>query len=1105
MESENNQTPEKLVQPSQSEAKSHGSHAQRSEVPEHEEVAGDNEQQEKKSSKIKQLWTKTGLDVPTILIMIKAAIPPTIATAMYQATPVAKQYGTLGYLVSIMSILGFCIMPRAKFLQTMLLNLIAVCIGAAVALLSIYCSVQARLHTTPPGAPLAGYNSSASAVSAIWLFFQVYLVNTLKSARPQFTFPAIIYAIFALVASTYGPNFPTMAAGKAFARTLLLAFLTGFGLATGVSLVILPTSTRLVIFKEITGYMQGIRGVLKAQNAYLKGMQQEDMFLGPKKEASSDDTDSDKTKETQQKNKKEKKKTPDLMPLGTQAAAYKAAVSGLVQLHGKLFADLPFAKREIAFGKLSASDIKQITKLLRDVLLPLIGLSSIMDIFERVAKSQGWDKLDEASGQDANVRAREQIAVKEWQTIMQALEKPFQDISRVMDEGIEHTLLRLELIKPPKAKQDDVEKNVADIAPGHEAFAERLKIETHAFYTGREVTLAQWCEQKGISLEPGHKFETDFDWLEHNNDIDNSKHERDQRQLFAVLYMEYLLWAAAKAILELVKFADSKHEDGTMTRSRLIAPGLKQLKKWVASVTKPDNTPNDDHKAMFESVAAEQVSLGEGWQRYKDPEHLPPSNRIERLGNQLRKFPRFMRSEHSAFGFRAACATLSVGIIAFLHDTYAFFMQQRLVWAMIMIAFSMTRTSGESAFNFILRIFGTFVAMVASYVIYYIVDGHTAGVIVFLFIWVTCCFYIVLKVPRYVIVGILSAVTAVLIIGYELEVKKIGIKTATSNGQPYYPVYQLAPYRLATVAGGLAVAYFWTVFPYPVTEHGRLRHDLGAALFLLANHYSIVSETVKVRVTGTGGNPKDKNSPIQKLSKAQSDLVVKSFMLISGLRTSSEFTRWQISVGGRFPKKTYDEIIERCSRILSYTSLMGYASSTFDLALDEDGKEQLTDSNQWLQDFRRLLGQVETTSQGITSILSLLSSSVMNAQPLPPFLQPPEPFRLVRKLEALDRDILSIRHIAEPGYAAFAVLQIASRSIVSDIQALTRFVFLFFRGNSEPLLLTIGQQTYLYQMLTITKGCQDAGWRTGLFISCGQHTIVIVGGLVGGYFGQQQG
>ena len=123
-----------------------------------------------------------------------------------------------------------------------------------------------------------------------------------------------------------------------------------------------------------------------------------------------------------------------------------------------------------------------------------------------------------------------------------------------------------------------------------------------------------------------------------------------------------------------------------------------------------------------------------------------------------------------------------------------------------MIALSMNRTAGQSIFNFVLRVLGTAIAMVGAYIIWYIVDGKAPGVIVFLWLWIFMAFYIVIKMPKFVVVGILSLVTAVLIIGYELQVQVLGVELAESNGQPAYPTYLLAPYRLATVAGGLFIA-----------------------------------------------------------------------------------------------------------------------------------------------------------------------------------------------------------------------------------------------------------------------------------------------------------
>jgi hypothetical protein len=62
----------------------------------------------KKPSKMKQLWNKVGLDAPTLILMFKGSLPPTIAIAMYQSPAVAAEYSTLGYLVAIASVLGMC-------------------------------------------------------------------------------------------------------------------------------------------------------------------------------------------------------------------------------------------------------------------------------------------------------------------------------------------------------------------------------------------------------------------------------------------------------------------------------------------------------------------------------------------------------------------------------------------------------------------------------------------------------------------------------------------------------------------------------------------------------------------------------------------------------------------------------------------------------------------------------------------------------------------------------------------------------------------------------------------------------------------------------------
>lgn len=97
--------------------------------------------------------------------------------------------------------------------------------------------------------------------------------------------------------------------------------------------------------------------------------------------------------------------------------------------------------------------------------------------------------------------------------------------------------------------------------------------------------------------------------------------------------------------------------------------------------------------------------------------------------------------------------------------------------------------------------------MILSYIAYYIVDGKTAGVLVFYFIFLHFGMWIVISRPPQAPVGIIAQVTMTLILGYELQVRKIGIQKAESNGQVYHPIWLLGLIRLATVVAGLFNAW----------------------------------------------------------------------------------------------------------------------------------------------------------------------------------------------------------------------------------------------------------------------------------------------------------
>ncbi|KIX08478.1 uncharacterized protein Z518_03134 [Rhinocladiella mackenziei CBS 650.93] len=426
-------------------------------------------------------------------------------------------------------------------------------------------------------------------------------------------------------------------------------------------------------------------------------------------------------------------------------------------------------------------------------------------------------------------------------------------------------------------------------------------------------------------------------------------------------------------------FADSKVQDGTMSRNRLIFPGWRRIRKLIENAFM---RADSDQSFPDGEATGIIVWLGDSLSPKKDPEHLPPSNWYERATDHFRLIPQYLGSDASAFGFRAV------------------------------VAISMGAHAGAGVQGFLARVFGTAVATVASITIWYMADQKPAAVIPLAGILFVCALYVVLKNPKHLITAVISIVTTILILGYELQDNKVGTRTLETNGQQYYSIYLLAPYRLVSVLAGIAVAFIWTYFPYPVTTHATLRKDLGATLYLMANYYSITHSTVETKLRhGLSAKLHDKSCPVRKLDKARLKVFDKITVMMNRLREHSDFTKYEPTFGGKFPKQTYDELV---------------SSQPFTASPDSE-------ESPWIRDFRQVTAQSRVTDDELTSTLCLVSASITNSQPLPPYVRVPLPIDIAAQLAAVDPGILSIKHVQEPCYAAFAVLEIASILVMLEM------------------------------------------------------------------------
>lgn len=179
-------------------------------------------------------------------------------------------------------------------------------------------------------------------------------------------------------------------------------------------------------------------------------------------------------------------------------------------------------------------------------------MSTITDIFERIAERRGWvetGRKSEFDGVEAWERNPTNDAKREekqiWNNIMKQLHESFTVASGAMGAGLEHVGLLLEFIKPPKAnkrpaKEADVEAKGDVVRPGDEGFGDYLDKILADFYSKRGQTIKAWARAKGLSVEKWNAARSPgIDGSEATPD--ENKHHQDQQQLYLILYMEFLV------------------------------------------------------------------------------------------------------------------------------------------------------------------------------------------------------------------------------------------------------------------------------------------------------------------------------------------------------------------------------------------------------------------------------------------------------------------------------------------------------------------------------------------------------------------------------------
>ncbi len=85
-------------------------------------------------------------------------------------------------------------------------------------------------------------------------------------------------------------------------------------------------------------------------------------------------------------------------------------------------------------------------------------------------------------------------------------------------------------------------------------------------------------------------------------------------------------------------------------------------------------------------------------------------------------------------------------------------------------------------------------------------------------------------------------------------------------------------------------------------------------MYLLANYYAVVHSIITSKMRQVGGDMEDEDSPGRKLEKMRQKIFGKLALMLPSLRQHSDWQRFELSIGGQFPKEEYDAITKRLSK-----------------------------------------------------------------------------------------------------------------------------------------------------------------------------------------------
>jgi hypothetical protein len=190
-----------------------------------------------------------------------------------------------------------------------------------------------------------------------------------------------------------------------------------------------------------------------------------------------------------------------------EAEAWRSATAEATEDQVKIHSQIRYVKREFTWSKLRADDFVSIMKLMKNILVPITGMETVVQLADRVEKLGGWGSIEASSATQVPGAPSDETLIKSeeelWKQFFEKLHNSAYLLWEAMLQGLDYAFFTLQITRKPafSTKEELLARGTTSTEGG--GFAVFLEQTIQDFLTAREEPLKEWCHLTGQDDVPG--------------------------------------------------------------------------------------------------------------------------------------------------------------------------------------------------------------------------------------------------------------------------------------------------------------------------------------------------------------------------------------------------------------------------------------------------------------------------------------------------------------------------------------------------------------------------------------------------------------------------